>query len=78
MSLRQPLIRLNFQVMKGSADERTLLKFSKKIEEDEPKMQSPFNKQQYNAWRKEVYKETIRTSMKLEHYKKSELLLQAI
>jgi len=49
-----------------------------KIEENEPRMQSPFNQLLYNDWKKEVDKETIRTQMKLEHYKKSELLLQAI
>lgn len=44
----------------------------------EPFMKTPFDKQEYNDWKKEVDKETVRTQLKIDQYNKSEQLLKAI
>ena len=46
--------------------------------ENEPLVRRRFDMAEYQDWKKEVDRETIRTQQKIEHYKRSEELLRAI
>lgn len=44
----------------------------------QPTLKKRFNMDEYNDWRKEVDKQTIRTTQKIEQFKRSDELLKAI
>ena len=49
-----------------------------KMLQEEPMVRRKFDMAEYNDWKKEVDRETVRTQQKIEHYKRSEELLRAI
>lgn len=62
----------------NSEEESALMDYKNRLAEAEPKIVPNFDKDLYNDWKKEVDKQTIQTHQKMEHYKQSEQLLNAI
>jgi len=75
---RNDLYDKNGMIIPNSKDLEQMEKNYEMMADVQPRTKKRFNQDEYRDWRKEVDKETVRTNQKIEHFKRSEELLQAI